>query len=154
MGPGGSPPGPGGEANGPSGGMMDAETGVMCIQTSDNLEAEVQHSQDSLGEANTVVFSGTLSCDSCSSDLTLRAAVQPGQGAGDSDGQSVVTAISVPPNSAYRLTLPKSDSPVILEVLGNDNGAWLGVKDGQGQLVPQSDRSGVDLNVSPCASAG
>ena len=153
MGPGGAPPGPGGP-EGPGGGMLDAQTGVMCIPTTDNLDSDVQYPQDALGEITTVVFSGTVTCDSCTSDLTLRAIPAPTGQTPSEEGQPVLTAINVSPNAPYRLTLPKSDTAVVLELLANDNGNWFGVKDGQGQLIPQNDRANVDLNVSQCSGTG
>ena len=152
-GPGGAPGG-GGAAGGP-GGVFDDVTGTQCNASMDEQAGDAQYTQEQLstGEVATVTFSGTITCSSCTSPLTLRVGLQPTDGAPTEGGPSILTSIEVQPNAAYEIKVPQGDSKVVLELLGGDNGSWFGVKDDQGNIVTSADQSGLDMDVSNCGGA-
>ena len=152
-GPGGGPGG--GAAGGPGGGVFDDVTGTQCNASMDEQAGEAQYTQEQLssGEVASVTFSGTITCSSCSSPLTLRVGLQPTDGAPVEGGPSILTSAEVQPNAPYEIKVPQGESKVVLELLGGDNGSWFGVKDDQGNIVTSADLSGLDLDVSKCGDA-
>ena len=106
-GPGG---GPGGGAAGGPGGVFDDVTGTQCNASMDEQASEAQYTQEQLssGEVASVTYSGTITCSSCTSPLTLRVGLQPTDGAPVEGGPSILTSIEVQPNAAYEVKVPKA----------------------------------------------
>ena len=115
----GSPPPDGAEPPKPPEGT------VQLVIGQDSTEGPPQKTQDQVKSGSHVTFSGKVACTAgCTGDMVLRVAafVDPSAGNAAPSSTGPITASKLDKVGAYTVLAPKSDVPVVLELLFDKNG--------------------------------
>lgn len=113
--------------------------------------AKAKHTQEQLANEDHVTFTGEATCNDCEGNLVLR--VVKFLGPNDNHSENNLLTTKSVDSGDFSVLIPKGEGAVALELLVDKNGdgqpsagEYFAVIEMAGQLIPDNNRSGLDLN--------